>query len=166
MGFQPGANPAGNQVPGSEMGLIGVYDMCGNYGKKSIHQWRCLVYMLIGVYDMRGNYGKKRIHQSPRVNRPISRNTAARLLVGERVPGSSGDAQGRPHLPPSHAKHKSLEMLRYLRHSLPANVVGQKKSTPFQRQTSYLSIVCTHGDIVPTDAGINSCQDVLQNLEI
>lgn len=34
MGLQPGANPAGNRVPGSEMGLIGVYDMCGNYGKK------------------------------------------------------------------------------------------------------------------------------------
>ena len=59
MGLQPGANPAGNRVPGSEMGLIGVYDMCGNYGQKNIHQWRCLVYMLIGVYDVRGNYGKK-----------------------------------------------------------------------------------------------------------
>ena len=99
MGRQPGANPAGNRVPGLELGFFGVYTMCGNYGKKSIHQWRCLVYMLIGVYDMRGNYGKKRIHQSPLVNQPISRNTAARLLVGERVPGSSGDTKRRPHLP-------------------------------------------------------------------
>ena len=59
MGRQPGANPAGNRVPGLELGLFGVYTMCGNYGKKSIHQWRCLVYMVIGVYDMCGNYGKK-----------------------------------------------------------------------------------------------------------
>ena len=40
-----------------------------------------------------------------------------------------------PTSPFTCAKHKSLEMLRYLRHSLPGNDVGQKKSTPFQRKT-------------------------------